>query len=131
MIKVLFVCHGNICRSPMAEFVFKDLVEKQGLSSMFHIESRATSSEEIGNGIHYGTRRKLDEHGIKGYESKRDELSKEDINNLFDNEDVGLFTDLEDYCEQAKEIYELDKFISGWNTLGYIYNREKKRIRKR
>ena len=70
-VKVLFVCHGNICRSPMAEFVFKDLVERQGLANLFHIESRATSSEEIGNPIHYGTKRKLDEHGIKGYASKR------------------------------------------------------------
>ena len=49
MIKILFVCHGNICRSPMAEFVMKDLVEKVGLSSQFHIESAATSREEIGN----------------------------------------------------------------------------------
>ena len=67
----------------------------------------------------------------KGYKSKRDELSEEDINNLFDNEDVGKYTDLEDYYDQSKEIYELKKFIPAWNTLGYIYNNEKKRIRKR
>ena len=47
MIKILFVCHGNICRSPMAEFVMKDLVKKAGLSSQFHIESAATSREEM------------------------------------------------------------------------------------
>lgn len=51
MIRVLFICHGNICRSPMAEFIMKDLVNKQGTADLFHIESRATSTEEIWNGI--------------------------------------------------------------------------------
>ena len=64
MIKVLFVCHGNICRSPMAEFVMKDLVKKAGLASQFHIESAATSREEIGNPVYPPARRKLAEHGI-------------------------------------------------------------------
>ena len=64
MIKILFICHGNICRSTMAEFVMKDLVEKAGLSHQFHIESAATSREEIGNPVHHGTRKKLAEHGI-------------------------------------------------------------------
>lgn len=64
MIKVLFVCHGNICRSPMAEFVFKDIVAKAGVSDDFLIESAATSTEEIGNDMHYGTRTKLREEGI-------------------------------------------------------------------
>ena len=59
MIKVMFVCLGNICRSPMAEFVLKDMVKKQGLEKDFYIKSSATSSEEIGNDIHYGTRDKL------------------------------------------------------------------------
>ncbi len=64
MIKILFVCHGNICRSPMAEFVMKDIVKKNGKEQMFHIASAATSMEEIGNGVHYGTRNKLREVGI-------------------------------------------------------------------
>lgn len=64
MIKVLFICHGNICRSPMAEFVFKDMVKKAGCSDQFYIASAATSTEEIGNPVHYGTRRKLKEFGI-------------------------------------------------------------------
>ena len=51
MIKILFICHGNICRSPMAEFIFKDMVSKQGLSDRFYIASAATSTEEIWNGI--------------------------------------------------------------------------------
>lgn len=64
MIKVLFVCHGNICRSPMAEFVMKDIVKRAGESDNFYIDSAATSTEEIGNGIHHGTRRILQEKGI-------------------------------------------------------------------
>lgn len=61
---ILFICHGNICRSPMAEFVMKDLVKKAGLASQFHIESAATSREEIGNPVYPPARRKLAEHGI-------------------------------------------------------------------
>ena len=64
MVKILFVCHGNICRSPMAEFVMKDLVEKAGLEKNFHIGSAATSTEEIGNPVYPPARRKLAEHGI-------------------------------------------------------------------
>ena len=64
MIKILFVCHGNICRSPMAEFVMKELVRRAGREHEFLIESAATSREEIGNDIHYGTRTKLREMGI-------------------------------------------------------------------
>ena len=64
MTKVLFICHGNICRSPMAEFVMKDLVAKAGLSDKFEIASAATSTEEIGNPVYPPARRKLAEHGI-------------------------------------------------------------------
>ncbi len=63
--RVLFVCHGNICRSPMAEFVMKDLVKKAGLEHRFVIESAATSTEEIGNPVYPPARRKLAEHGIR------------------------------------------------------------------
>ena len=64
MINVMFVCHGNICRSPMAEFLFRDIVTKKGLGGDFYIASSATSTEEIGNPVHYGTRNKLNEYGI-------------------------------------------------------------------
>ena len=64
MIRILFVCHGNICRSPMAEFVMKDLVKKAGREEEFYIESAATSTEELGNPVHYGTRSILARHGI-------------------------------------------------------------------
>jgi len=62
--KILFVCHGNICRSPMAEFVMKDLVRKAGREDEFEIASAATSTEEIGNEVYPPARRKLAEHGI-------------------------------------------------------------------
>ena len=64
MTRILFICHGNICRSPMAEFVMKDLVKKAGLEARFHIESAATSTEEIGNPVYPPAKRKLAEHGI-------------------------------------------------------------------
>ena len=64
MIKILFICHGNICRSPMGEFILKDLVEKAGLADRFQIESAATSTEEIGNPVYPPARRKLAQHGI-------------------------------------------------------------------
>jgi len=64
MIKILFVCLGNICRSPMAEYYMKDLVEKEGLDWAFHIESAATSREELGNSAYPPARRELQKHGI-------------------------------------------------------------------
>ncbi len=62
MTKILFVCHGNICRSPMAEFIMKKLVQER--DEQFYIESRATSTEELGNPVYPPARRKLSEHGI-------------------------------------------------------------------
>ena len=62
--RILFVCHGNICRSPMAEFVMKHLVKEAGTSADFYVESAATSAEEIGNSVYPPARRKLAEHGI-------------------------------------------------------------------
>ncbi len=64
MIKILFICHGNICRSPMAEFVMKDMVQKAGAADDFFIASAATSTEEIGNPVHHGTRSRLAREGI-------------------------------------------------------------------
>ena len=65
MTKVLFICHGNICRSPMAEFIMKDMVKKAGLEKDFQIASAATSTEEIGRPVYPPARRKLAEHGIR------------------------------------------------------------------
>ena len=64
MIKILFICHGNICRSTMSEYVMKYLTDQAGVASEFYIDSAATSREEIGNGVHHGTRQKLKEVGI-------------------------------------------------------------------
>lgn len=64
MKKILFVCHGNICRSPMAEFVMKDLMEKAGLGDQYYIESAAVSTEEIGNPIYPPAKRCLEQHGV-------------------------------------------------------------------
>lgn len=78
MIKVLFICHGNICRSPMAEFVLKDMVAKRGMAAEFEIDSAATSREELGNGVHYGTRRKLAEVGVPCGEHRARQMTKAD-----------------------------------------------------
>ncbi len=78
MIKVLFVCLGNICRSPMAEYVFKDMIKNKGLEKQFHIDSVATSYEEVGNDMHYGTKDKLDEMGIPYKKHKARRIEKQD-----------------------------------------------------
>ena len=65
MIKVLFICHGNICRSPMGEFILKDMVKKRGLAERFEIASAAVSTEEIGNPVYPPARRELAKHGIR------------------------------------------------------------------
>ena len=65
MFKILFVCHGNICRSPMGEFVLKDMVEKLGREEEFEIASRAVSREEIGNPVYGPARKELKKHGIR------------------------------------------------------------------
>ena len=80
MIKVMFVCLGNICRSPMAEFVLKDMVKKRNLEKEFLIKSSATSYEEIGNDVHQGTIRKLNSVGILVEKREAIRLTKEDYN---------------------------------------------------
>lgn len=80
MIKVVFVCHGNICRSPMAEYVFKDMVKKQELEDKFYIDSAATSTEEIGNSVYPLTRRKLEAEGIHCGNHRARQITKADYN---------------------------------------------------
>lgn len=100
MKRILFVCHGNICRSPMAEFLMKDYVAKHGKSAEYCIDSKATSSEEIGNGVHYGTKRILDSLGIDSNGKRASRISKDDYdkfdyivvmdrNNLFNIARIG------------------------------------------
>ncbi|MCR5177183.1 MAG: low molecular weight phosphotyrosine protein phosphatase [Anaerovibrio sp.] len=78
MTKICFVCHGNICRSTMAEFVMKDLVKKEGLENQFYIQSRATHRDELGADTHWGTREKLDQEGIPYSKRKATLMTKED-----------------------------------------------------
>lgn len=78
MIKILFICHGNICRSPMAEFVMKDLVHKEGLNDYFYIESSAVSREEIGNPVYPPVRRLLNDLGIDCSDKRARVMTKED-----------------------------------------------------
>lgn len=84
MIRLLFVCHGNICRSTMAEFVLKDMVARRGLADEFEIESAATSTEEIGNPVHPGTVGELRRHDIGGFEKKRARQLRRDDYDAFD-----------------------------------------------
>ena len=78
MIKVLFICHGNICRSTMSQFVFQDMINKEGLTDQFYIDSAATSREEIGNGPHYGTVNKMREVGIPVLPHRAVQMTKKD-----------------------------------------------------
>ena len=80
MFKILFICLGNICRSPMAEFLMKDMVKKRGQESEFYIASAATSSYEIGNPVHPGTRKKLAQYGISVSGKTAVQLTKADYN---------------------------------------------------
>ena len=82
MKKILFVCHGNICRSTMAEFYMKHIVNEAGLSDSIYVESAATSREEIGNDTHYGTKEKLDEMGIPYTPRKARQVTVDDYDNF-------------------------------------------------
>lgn len=79
MIKIMFVCLGNICRSPMAEFVFRDIVKKAGLSGDIYIQSSATSRWEIGNPVHHGTKSRLKKEGIDTSGKTAIQLTKQDF----------------------------------------------------
>ena len=121
MIKVLFICHGNICRSPMAEFVMKDMVKKLGISNDFEIASAATSSEELGNPVYPPARRKLAENGIscsgktsrqmtKGdylyydYIIAMDRINLRNINRIIGNDTEGKVSLLLDYTSSPKDV---------------------------
>lgn len=121
MIKILFICHGNICRSTMSQFVFQDMVNKQGLAPHFHIDSAATSREEIGNGPHYGTIRKMKEVGIPIIPHRARQITKKDyrefdyiigmdswnmrnINRIIGSDPEGKVHMLLDYSDSPRDI---------------------------
>lgn len=93
MNRILFICHGNICRSPMAEFVMKDLVKKKGIEEQFYIASAATSTEEIGNPIYPPARRKLAQVGIRTDGKTARQMTRQDYDKfdyLIGMEDVNV-----------------------------------------
>ena len=81
MIKIFFVCHGNICRSTMAQFVLQDMVNKAGIADRFEIDSRATSREEIGNPPHHGTVQKMREVGVPVLPHRASQITWADYEN--------------------------------------------------
>lgn len=101
-IRVMFVCHGNICRSPMAEFLLKDMVQKRGIADRFVIESSATTNEEIGNPVYPGTKKRLAKEGIsvEGKVAKR--LRRDDYANY------DLFIGMDE-----ENMRDMDRLFSG------------------
>lgn len=114
MIKILFVCHGNVCRSTMSQFVFQDMVNKCGRQQDFQIDSAATSREEIGNGPHYGTVRKLSAEGIPVLHHRARQMTRKDYDR-FDyliGMDSANIRNMNRICEGDPEgkIYKLLEF---------------------
>ncbi len=117
MIKILFVCLGNICRSPMAEFVFKELVKREKIENDFYISSAATSTEEIGNDIHYGTKNKLDKMNIPYKHHEAKQIKKEDyeqyITKIFNDKFSLQLSTEQGKLKKLEEDYEKYDFIIG------------------
>lgn len=110
MIKVLFICHGNICRSTMSQSVFEYMVKQAGLKEKFEIDSAATSREEIGNGPHYGTRNKLAQVGIPVIPHRARQLTREDY--LYYDYLIGMDT---------ANIRNMTRIVGGSDPEGKIY----------
>ena len=121
MIKILFVCHGNICRSPMAEFIMKELVQKKGVADLFEIASAATSTEELGSPPYPPVRALLSERGIstKGKTARQitkadyakydyfigmDSANRRNMLRVFDNDPEGKVSLLLDYTDHPRDV---------------------------
>ena len=105
MTKILFVCHGNICRSPMAEFILKDMVKKAGVAEQFKIDSAATSTEEIGNPLYYAARQMLVRHGIpcEGHRARQITRQDGDEYNFLIGMDNANIRNMRRICPQAAQ----------------------------
>ena len=117
MTKVMFVCHGNICRSPMAEFVLKDMVKKSGEESDFQITSSATSTEEIGNPVHHGTRsilakRNISVDGKYAVQMKKTDYDEYDYIIAMDSYNIRNIMRIVGYDPDGK-VYKLLDFADG------------------
>lgn len=137
MIKILFVCHGNICRSPMAEFVLKDLVRKAGMQDLYKIASAATHYDEIGSPVYAPARRKLAEHGISCSGKTARLLEKADyqkydfligmdnanlrnMNRICGGDPCGKFSLLLDWCGERRDVADpwyTGNFDATWNDV--------------
>ena len=109
-IKILFVCHGNICRSTMAESVLTHMVSQRGLAEQFEIDSAATSREEIGNPPHYGTRTKLAQEGIPLIPHRARQMNRDDY--LYFDYLIGM---------DSANIRNMTRIVGGEYTKGKIY----------
>ena len=119
--RILFVCHGNICRSPMAEFVLRDLAMRNGAANLVRVDSAAATAEEIGNPVHPGTRRVLAEHNVAciGHVARqvsRDEYGRWDLIVVMDDENVRDLARIFKKDPQHK-VHKLMEFAPG-NTVG-------------
>lgn len=131
MIKVLFVCHGNICRSPMAELLFQDMVKKKKQEDKFYIASAATSDEEIGNPVHRGTKRILDSLGIDSHAKRAVQLVKSDYEKYdfilaMDHENIRNIRSIlgEDYRHKVHLLLEYARLDRGIKDPWYTENFE-------
>ena len=116
MIRIMFVCHGNICRSTMSEFVMKHLVRQAGISDRVYVASSATSYEEIGNDTHYGTKAVLDRHKIPYTKRAAVHLEKSDYDkyDYFIGMDDANIRNMKKILGKTEKIYKLLEF-SGSN----------------
>ena len=121
MIKIMFVCHGNICRSPMAECIMKHLIEKENLQDQIQVYSSATSTEEIGNSMYPPARRQLMKHNIEPGNHRAVQLTYEDgmVYDLFVGMDGQNIRNMQKILTNEKKIQKLfpDKDVSDpWYT---------------